>query len=66
MSEFDRQYFAPAPTVRTGRANHVIRDVDGRNLHGLRYSSPWPWMLALAVSFTMWGFLVWPLWQSFR
>jgi hypothetical protein len=28
----------------------------------LRYSSPWPWVLALAISSTMWvgiGWLVW-------
>jgi len=30
----------------------------------LRYSSPWPWVLALAISSTMWvgiGWLVWTL-----
>ena len=30
----------------------------------LRYSSPWPWLLALAISSTMWvgiGWLIWTL-----
>jgi hypothetical protein len=65
MSEFKRQYFAAAPAVIRGQADRTIGDVDGRHVYGLRYSSPWPWMLALVVSLTIWGLLVRSIWHSF-
>jgi hypothetical protein len=30
---------------------------------GLRYSSPLPWILALAIGITMWAFLAWLIWR---
>jgi hypothetical protein len=31
---------------------------------GLRYSSPLPWILALAIGITMWALLAWLIWRS--
>jgi hypothetical protein len=31
---------------------------------GLRYSSPLPWILALAIGVTMWALLAWLIWRS--
>jgi len=33
-----------------GRHEHI----DIGNVPGLRYSSPWPWVLALGISLPMW------------
>ena len=30
----------------------------------LRYSSPWPWILALAISSTMWVGIGWLVWKT--
>ena len=60
MSEFSDSYFGAKPTVRRIRqVDHAIQDA---NADGLRYSSPWPWMLALAISLTMWASLAWLIW----
>jgi hypothetical protein len=32
----------------------------------LRYSSPLPWILALAIGTSMWGFLAWLILQFMR
>jgi hypothetical protein len=58
MSEFSDRYFNPRPTVRRiRRIDHVIRHAGLRTADGLRGSSPWPWILALAISLTIWAFL---------
>jgi hypothetical protein len=31
---------------------------------GLRYSSPLPWILALAIGISMWALLGWLIWRS--
>jgi hypothetical protein len=31
---------------------------------GLRYSSPFPWILALAIGMSIWALLAWLIWQS--
>jgi hypothetical protein len=56
LSEFEHQYFAPAPFADdwTSRATTDVKDV-----HGLRYSPPWPWVLAIALSLAMWTFVGW-------
>jgi hypothetical protein len=60
MSEFSDSYFDAKPTVRPIRqVDHAIRDDGLRRADGLRYSSPWPWMLALAISLSMWASLAW-------
>jgi len=30
---------------------------------GFRYSSPWPWVLAVALSLVLWAMLGWYFWQ---
>jgi hypothetical protein len=66
MSEFSYPYFGVKPTVRRirsiGQADHAIRDARFRSADGLRYSSPWPWMFALAISLSMWASLAWLIW----
>jgi hypothetical protein len=41
------------------RANDQHLDIDIENVSSLRYSSPWPWVLALGISLSMWAGLVW-------
>jgi hypothetical protein len=41
------------------RANDQHMDIDIENFPSLRYSSPWPWVLALGISLSMWAGLVW-------
>jgi hypothetical protein len=40
-----------------GRSEPV--NIDIGNVPGLRYSPPWPWVLALGISLSMWAGLVW-------
>jgi hypothetical protein len=64
MSEFSDPYFGAKPRVRRiGQVDPAIRDAGFiRRADGLRYSSPWPWMLALAISLAMWASLAWLIW----
>jgi len=60
MSEFTDRYFDARPTVRRiRRIDYAIRHAGLRTEDGLRGSSPWPWILALAISLTMWASLAW-------
>jgi hypothetical protein len=50
----------------TGRIPRVVERTNLRltpvrigNAPSLRYSSPWPWALALGISLPMWAGLVW-------
>jgi hypothetical protein len=67
MSEFEPQYFdAGRVTSAINQTRHAIREADVRYVPGLRYSSPWPWVLGLSIGITMWGFLAWLIWVSLR
>jgi hypothetical protein len=58
LSEFKYQYFVPTSNVGDiDQVHHGYREAEVRDFHGLRYSPPWPWMLAIAISLTMWAFL---------
>src|ERR1700736_1396263 len=58
MSEYSDRYFDAGPTVRRiRRIDRVIRHAGLRTEDGLRGSSPWPWILALAISLTIWASL---------
>jgi hypothetical protein len=60
MSEFSKPYFNTGRTVRRSRrVDPAIRRAGSRTAAGLRYSSPWPWMLALAISLITWASLAW-------
>jgi hypothetical protein len=47
---------------RIGQVDHPIRDAKLRTTHGPRYSSPWPWISALAITLAMWASLAWLIW----
>jgi hypothetical protein len=65
LSEFKHEYVAPAPIVGDiDQANHTIRGVGIGDVQGLRYSSPRPWMLGIAISLTMWVFIGWLIWVA--
>jgi hypothetical protein len=60
MSDFSYRYFDAGPTVRRiRRIDYAIRHAGLRTEDGLRSSSPWPWILALAISLTIWTSLAW-------
>jgi hypothetical protein len=66
MSEFKRQYFEAGTSLSS--IPQADRAVGGAEITiyfpSLRYSSPRPWLLALTIGITMWGFLVWLIWFS--
>lgn len=66
MSEFKPQYFDAGATLSAiGKVDRAVGDADIMiYVPGLRYSSPWPWLLALTIGVTMWGFLAWLIWLS--
>jgi hypothetical protein len=68
VTELQYQFFFDAePMVRKiGQADHPIGNVDFENSEGLKYSSAWPWILALIISSTLWAFLVRMIWVSTR
>ncbi len=57
------EYLAADPVIYRVRS---VPYVAGPALHGsapaLRYSSPWPWALAIAISLTMWAAIGWLVW----
>jgi hypothetical protein len=62
MDGFKHRYLDVEPTLGAidradGRHEHM--NIDIGNVPGLRYSSPWPWVLALGISLSMWIGLVW-------
>jgi hypothetical protein len=40
----------------------VTKIMVGNDL-ALRYSPPWPWVFALAISITMWTVISWLIWR---
>ncbi len=64
MSEYSRRYTDARPTrIRIGEPNHQVTAADFHNIAGLRYSSPRPWILALAISLSMWALIAWLIWR---
>jgi hypothetical protein len=62
MKGFKHRYLDVEPTLGAidrddGRHEHM--NIYIGNVPGLRYSSPWPWVLALGISLSMWIGLVW-------
>jgi hypothetical protein len=67
MAKIKYQYFDANPGIRQiDQDNRAIGSVDYGNSHGLRYSSPWPWIFAVGVSLAMWASLGWVIWVSVR
>ncbi len=64
MSAQKPQYYDAWSTAEpTKQANHVARYAVSGYGPTLRYSSPWPWVLALAISATMWAGIGWLIWK---
>jgi hypothetical protein len=62
MDGFKHRFLDAGQTFRaTDRANdrREHMNIDIGNVPDLRYSSPWPWVLALGISLSMWAGLVW-------
>jgi hypothetical protein len=60
MSGFKHQYFDAGRTLSAiNQPGYAIGRADTKHVHGLRYSSARPWILALAVGITVWGFFAW-------
>jgi len=58
LSNVNHQYFAPTPNIGDiDQVHHAHRKAEVRDVRGLRYSPPWPWMLAIAISLALWAFL---------
>jgi hypothetical protein len=63
MSEFGPQRFdARLASSGLGGADDIIRVADSKHGASLRYSSPLPWVLSLAISLSMWAFIAWIIW----
>lgn len=62
------QYFDPGRvTSAIDQIHHAIGDADIRDVPGLRYSSPLPWMLGLGIGMAMWISFAWFIfWISMR
>jgi hypothetical protein len=48
------------------RAYHRIGDRGIKNSYGLRQSLRWPWLLAVAISLTLWVLFVGAIWECIR
>jgi hypothetical protein len=66
MAEIKYQFDAQPGLFNVSQAEHTIGSVDYRNVRGLHYSSPWPWIFAGAISFAMWASFGWLIWVSIR
>ena len=67
MSKFEPKYFDAGATIGAiDHADHVIAGQAISHVPSLRYSPPWPWILALTISMTLWAFLVWLIWVLVR
>jgi hypothetical protein len=67
MAKIKYQYFdANSGIGQTDLANHAIGSLDYGNSHGLRYSSPWPWIFAISISLAMWASIGWIIWVFVR
>lgn len=64
MSALKHHYFdtwaTPGAIEHTDRA---VREADVGSGPALRYSSPWPWVLALTISSSMWVGIGWLIWK---
>jgi hypothetical protein len=65
MSEFKHQYLGTESGAGdASRVSYPIDHPERTSAHGLRYSSPWPWIVAIVISLAMWtsiAALVWVL-----
>ena len=63
MSTLTRLSFDSRSATGAKEKAYVAREVTAVvSSPALRYSSPWPWLLALAISSTMWAGIGWLIW----
>jgi hypothetical protein len=64
MSALDHRYL-PDQTLLPGKGSSVrsTREISAPYGPALRYSSPWPWVLALMISGAMWATIGWLIWK---
>ena len=58
----------PFDALSTTSAKEKSRYLSGESASAasspaLQYRSPWPWVLALAISITVWGGIGWLIWS---
>jgi hypothetical protein len=66
MDRFKHQHRDFRPTTSVINRNHGrVGRVESGNIPGLRYSSPWPWALALGISLSIWAGILFGLVRLF-
>jgi hypothetical protein len=67
MSEFEHQYLGTDSGVGdVSHASYPADHAEGTNVRGLRYSSPWPWIVAIVISLSIWASVGWLIWVAMR
>jgi hypothetical protein len=64
MSALEHRYVDvwSTPTLKRS-GDFAVPAADVGSGPALRYSSPWPWVLALAISLSMWAGIGWLVWS---
>ncbi len=57
-----QQYILARSAILDATTKQLIREASTARGSALRYSSPWPWVLALAISLTIWLGAAWLIW----
>jgi len=57
-----QQYILARSAILDATTKQLIREASTARGSALRYSSPWPWVLALAISCGMWAGIGWLIW----
>ena len=67
MSEFEHQYLGTDSGVgNVSHANCPTDHAECTNVRSLRYSSPWPWIVAIVISLSMWASVAGLIWVVVR
>ncbi len=59
MSESKFGYFDARSAISVVDQADGVIVTKARRAPGLRYSSPWPWIQALAISISVWAIIAW-------
>jgi len=57
-----QQYILARSAILDATTKQLIREASTARGSALRYSSPWPWVLALTISCGMWAGIGWLIW----
>jgi hypothetical protein len=60
-----KHHYLPHQTAlpSEGSSIQLTRETSATHGPALRYSSPWPWVLALMISCAMWATIGWLVWN---